>query len=92
MSTIRVTPHDLRSLATKCRNEAKTVSDVKSKVTQAIGSTDWDSPAAHKFKTDWNTKYVKALNELHEALNDLGKAADTMATNYDNTESAYHSN
>lgn len=92
MSTIKVTPQDLRALATKCHNEAKSVTEVKTKVSSAIGSTDWDSPAATKFKGDWNHKYVKALNELTAALDDLGKAAETMAKNYDATESAYHSN
>ena len=89
MSTIRVTPDQLRALHTKCSTEAKTVTSVKTTVSGAIANTDWDSPAATRFKNDWNTKYVKALDDLTNALEELGKAAGTMATNYESTESAY---
>jgi WXG100 family type VII secretion target len=91
MSTIRVTPHELRTLASKCSTEAKTVEQVKSTIASAVAGTDWESPAASRFKNDWNTKYVKALNELTHALEQLGQAANTMAANYDSTESAYKS-
>lgn len=89
MATIKVTPAELRTLAGKCKTESTTIDRVRQVVSGAIAGTDWDSPAATKFKNDWNTKYVKALNELREALEQLGTAANTMAANYDQTENAY---
>ncbi len=89
MSTIKVTPHELKSLNTKCKTEAAAVAKVRATVGNAIHTTDWDSPAATKFKADWDTTYVKALTKLETALQDLGKAANTMAENYEKTEAAY---
>lgn len=89
MASIKVTPEQLRQFGSTCDRESKSVTDVRSKVRRALESTDWESPAATKFKSDWKSKYEKALNELSEALVELGNAARTMAKNYDETERAY---
>lgn len=89
MSNIQVTPENLRSLAKTCRKEATQVTQVRSSVGSAIRGTGWKSPAATRFENDWNTKYVKTLQQLEKALEELGSAADTMAKNYDATEGAY---
>lgn len=89
MSNIQVTPANLRSLAKTCTSEAQQVASVRTKVGGAIRNSGWKSPAATRFETDWNTKYVKALQELERALGELGQAATKMAANYDATESSY---
>ncbi len=89
MSNIKVTPAQLRSLSTTINNQAAQVKSVQTKTGSAIKNTDWDSPAAKKFKSDWDTKYVKALNELERAMIEFSKAAKTMAENYESTEAAY---
>lgn len=89
MSTVKVTPEQLRTLNKTLQGESQQVTGVRTKIASSIQSTDWDSPAANKFKSDWNTRYVPVLKELERALIDLGGAANTMADNYDATESAY---
>jgi WXG100 family type VII secretion target len=89
MSSVKVTPEQLTSLSSTLKTEASQVASVKSKIASSISSTDWDSPAANRFKADWNGKYVKALTELERALTELGVAASTMAQNYIATEAAY---
>ena len=74
MSQIQVTPDRLRTLASTCSKQA---------------SSGWESPAATRFKNDWNTQYESALKKLEAALTELGAAASKMATNYDSTEQAY---
>ena len=89
MPDIRVTPADLDRFSTTCQTEAGNVTHVKTTVRRALDGTDWDSPAAKRFRGDWATKYEKSLNELDAALRELGQAAKTMATNYRSTEDAY---
>ena len=89
MSTIRVTPDQLRTLHSKCSGAASDVEGVLSTVQSAIASTDWESPASARFQGDWDSRYVPALKDLSRALEELGSAANTMATNYDQTEAAY---
>jgi len=89
MSNIQVTPENLRQLAKTCKNQATQVTQVRTTVGGAIRSTGWKSPAASRFENDWNTKYVKSLQELERALAELGEAANKMAVNYQSTEDAY---
>ena len=89
MSNIQVTPEQLDKLAGTCKTQGTAVGQVRTTVQNAIRSTDWKSPAASRFENDWNTKYVKALQELEQALAQLGDAASKMAGNYRSTEDAY---
>jgi WXG100 family type VII secretion target len=89
MSNIQVTPENLRQLAQTCRKQSAQVTNVRSTVGTAIRTTGWRSPAATRFENDWNTRYVKTLQELERALVELGEAASKMAANYDATEAAY---
>lgn len=89
MSNIQVTPENLDQLARTCSQQSGAVQQVRSTVGNAISSTGWKSPAASRFENDWNTKYVKALQELEQALAQLGDAASKMANNYRSTEGAY---
>ena len=89
MAKIQVTPETLRSLAGTCSKEATAVGTVRTTVRNAITNSGWDSPAATRFKNDWNREYETALKKLETALHELGTAASKMATNYDATELAY---
>lgn len=89
MSKIQVTPENLRQIGTTCKKQAREVAAVKTSVNGVIVGSGWESPAARKFKADWNTHYVKALKELERALQELGTAAERMASNYESTEAAY---
>jgi WXG100 family type VII secretion target len=91
MANIQVTPEELRTLQTHCGTAAGDVLSLQQRVQSQIESTNWHSPAADRFRGDWTGTYVPALTRLQEALRDLGQAAATMATNYDNTEASYQS-
>lgn len=89
MTRIRVTPAELRTLDNRCRSEAQQIEQVKLRVGSAIANTDWDSPAAQRFRSNWDADFRPVLDKLYEALADLGAAASTMAGNYEATEAAY---
>lgn len=89
MADIQVTPDQLDTFAGTCHTEAGNVVDLKTRVRRALDSTDWHSPAADRFRSDWATKYETSLNDLDHALQDLADSAKTMATNYRSTEDSY---
>lgn len=86
---MKVNSADVSTLGRKCGTEAGKVADVQKAIQSQIASTDWDSPAAKKFKDDWSTKFAPALKDLNKALAELGKAAQTMAKNYEEADAAY---
>jgi WXG100 family type VII secretion target len=88
MSLIRVTPAELRSLSSRCRGEAGRIDQVRHGVGQAIAGADWTSPAAQRFRANWDTDFRPALDKLSVALNELGTSAARMADNYEATEAA----
>ena len=89
MSTIQVTPQNLRKIPTTCKTQAGEITSVQRLVNNSIVGSGWKSPAATKFTQDWNTHYVKALKDIERALRELGTAATAMAANYESTEQAY---
>lgn len=89
MAEITVTPQEVDALGTHCKEQGGEVKRVMDNITAKIGATQWDSPAAKKFKGDWDGKFKRALTELAQALDELGTAAKTMAKNYDETERSY---
>jgi WXG100 family type VII secretion target len=89
MTLIRVTPSELRAFDTRCRGDAATIEQVKQHVAQALASLDWNSPAAQRFRTGWDTDFRPALDKLGLALQELGSAANRMAENYEAAEAAF---
>jgi hypothetical protein len=88
VALIRVTPSELRAFDARCRGDAATIELVKQHVANAIGSLDWNSPAARRFRLGWDTDFRPALDNLGLALRELGMAASRMADNCEALEAA----
>lgn len=82
-------PEQLRAINTVCKREAASSEEILRTVRDSIFNSGWNSPAADRFKQDWELKFEPVLKELGPALESLGQAADGMATNYEQTEASY---
>ncbi|AEF36820.1 MULTISPECIES: WXG100 family type VII secretion target [Mycolicibacter] len=73
----------LRGLASKLNSESSTIKGIVSQLTSAVSSVNWQGPDATRFKEDWNSNHVKALNTVAEALSAAATAANKNASEQD---------
>ncbi|MDP5228431.1 MULTISPECIES: WXG100 family type VII secretion target [Arthrobacter] len=70
----------LRALGKKLDNGGQTIDDQRTQLTSALNGTQWMGPDADKFKNEWQSQHVPALNKVAEALRTAGKSAAKNAT------------
>jgi uncharacterized protein YukE len=61
----------LQQLRSQLVNESQNVEALRSRLTQLLGDTYWQGPAADRFKSDWNGQYSQTLRNLSQVLTDL---------------------
>jgi uncharacterized protein YukE len=49
-------------------SDAQAVADLRQRISTNLSGTSWTGPAAQRFREDWNSTFVPALNQLHDAL------------------------
>ncbi len=63
--------------------QSQTVEQLQSAVTSTLGSTAWTGPAADRFRNEWETTFMGALNQLKAALVEnatiVGKRREAIA-------------
>lgn len=89
MAFLTVTPEELRTLATNCGRQSEAIGTIGTTVGNNINSVDWHSPAAERFRADWTGTHLPNLQKLQEALQTLGSAADSMASQYEQADQSY---
>ncbi|MEZ2372548.1 MULTISPECIES: WXG100 family type VII secretion target [Arthrobacter] len=77
----------LRALGKKLEAGAQTIDEQRNQLTSALNGVQWMGPDADKFKNEWQSQHVPALNKVAEALRTAGKNA---AKNAQEQETASH--
>ncbi|MFJ3957099.1 WXG100 family type VII secretion target [Arthrobacter sp. NPDC090010] len=77
----------LKALGKKLDAGAHSIDDQRNQLTSALNGTQWMGPDADRFKNEWQSQHVPALNKVAEALRNAGKQA---GQNADQQEQASH--
>lgn len=56
------------ALDSQFQAQAQTVTDLQSRINATLGNTAWTGPAADRFRNEWHSQFVPALNKLNQAL------------------------
>ncbi|AZZ52545.1 MULTISPECIES: WXG100 family type VII secretion target [Rathayibacter] len=70
----------VRQLSSKLNQEASTIQQVLSTLTNQLGNTQWTGPDAEQFRNDWSSTHVAALNRVINALQDASQRASQNAS------------
>jgi uncharacterized protein YukE len=54
------------------RQKGQQVQSLRSELTNLVGATYWEGPAASKFRSEWTGTYSQSLQRLEALLADLG--------------------
>jgi uncharacterized protein YukE len=91
MSLINVTPQQVIELGAETKRQQEALVMLTNAIESKVANTDWDSPAATRFKGDWATHKAN-LVKLQTALESVSKAATQMGHNYEEADAAYSGN
>lgn len=75
VGTAGITGGDLgqmQQLAGQLSRASEEVRTLQSTVTNGVVSTQWTGPASIRFREAWDTQYRKNLDQLQQALTELG--------------------
>lgn len=88
MSLINVTPEQVIELGSVTATQRDALTQLTNTIETKVANTDWDSPAAKKFREDWATHKAN-LVKLQQALDSVSKAATQMGQNYAEADASY---
>ena len=60
----------LQVLEQQFRNDSQGVAELRTRITNVLGSTAWTGPAAEQFRQEWNGNFASVLSNLAAALQD----------------------
>lgn len=72
MARIGASIEQLDQLKRTFDTQSQNVGSLSSTVTSAVAGTDWEGPAATKFRDAWEREFRPMLQKLQEALTDAG--------------------
>ena len=88
MSLINVTPEQVIELGSVTATQRDALTQLTNTIESKVASTDWESPAAARFKEDWATHKAN-LVRLQQARDWVSRAATQMGNNYAEADAAY---
>jgi WXG100 family type VII secretion target len=68
MPQIGANMEELQALGAKFTQEAQAVNELLSRVEGEVSRTQWQGPAADRFRGAWNNEFRPALRNLSQAL------------------------
>ncbi len=75
---------ELNALGVDLTNKASDIRGILSQLNGKLGNTRWEGPDADRFRTEWSSQHVPALNKVISALDTAGgdakKNADAQRT------------
>lgn len=68
MSTIGADMGQLESLKGTFDQKASVVADLRAAISSQLSGTQWQGPAADRFRNSWSSDFAPSLQRLEEAL------------------------
>ncbi len=66
----------LQSLEKTFNTQAGNVESMTSGITNQLGSTQWEGPAADRFRNEWSSEFAPMLKKLVTALTEAGQEVE----------------
>lgn len=78
---------EVRRMSAQLRDAAEEITRIEQELTTGLAEVDWTGPDADRFRGQWSGEMVPALQQIMNAVNDLGDSADRNAAEQDATSS-----
>lgn len=78
---------EVRRMSGQLRDAAEEITRIEQELTSGLQEVDWTGPDADRFRGQWSGEMVPALQQIMNAVNELGDSADRNAAEQEATSS-----
>ncbi|TDP75648.1 WXG100 family type VII secretion target [Brachybacterium sp. AG952] len=78
---------EVKRMSGQLRDAAEEITRIKQELTRGLEDVDWTGPDADRFRGQWSGEMVPALQQIMNAVNELGDTADRNAAEQEATSS-----
>ena len=78
---------EVKRMSGQLRDAAKEITRIEQELTRGLEDVDWTGPDADRFRGQWSGEMVPALQQIMNAVNELGDTADRNAAKQEATSS-----
>lgn len=70
---------EVRQMASQLREAAEEIGTIEQELTSGLEAVDWTGPDADRFRGQWSGEMVPALQQIMQAVAELGETAERNA-------------
>lgn len=74
-------------MSAQLRDAADEITRIEQELTSGLEGVDWTGPDADRFRGQWSSEMVPALQQIMTSVTDLGETADRNAAEQESTSS-----
>lgn len=78
---------EVKRMSGQLRDAAEEITRIEQELTRGLEDVDWTGPDADRFRGQWSGELVPALQQIMNAVNELGDTADRNAAEQEATSS-----
>ncbi|WP_263312072.1 WXG100 family type VII secretion target [Brachybacterium atlanticum] len=78
---------EVKQMSGQLRDAAEEITRIEQELTRGLEDVDWTGPDADRFRGQWSGEMVPALQQIMNAVNELGDTADRNAAEQEATSS-----
>lgn len=78
---------EVKRMSGQLRDAAEEITRIEQELTRGLEDVDWTGPDADRFRGQWSEEMVPALQQIMNAVNELGDTADRNAAEQEATSS-----
>ncbi len=78
---------EVKRMSGQLRDAAEEITRIEQELTRGLEDVNWTGPDADRFRGQWSGEMVPALQQIMNAVNELGDTADRNAAEQEATSS-----
>ncbi|MDN5599128.1 MAG: WXG100 family type VII secretion target [Brachybacterium sp.] len=79
---------EVKRMSAQLREAAEEITRIEQELTNGLAEVVWTGPDAERFRGQWQSEMVPALQQIKNSVNELGDAADRNASEQQSTSSS----
>lgn len=79
---------EVKRMSAQLREAAEEITRIEQELTNGLADVDWTGPDADRFRGQWQSEMVPALQQIMNSVTELGDSADRNAAEQESTSNS----